>query len=156
MQELVRGAVAGLVATAPMTWTMKVAERLPTEPWRGRLPPRQITDRMLDKSGLDQHVDEDATKALAIAAHYAFGAAAGSLAAAAIVRSPLPAPVTGSAVGLGVWAASYLGWLPLVGLRRNATQEPAWCNLQMVTAHLVWGAAAGWLFNAVPEMEEYR
>ncbi|MDB5294329.1 MAG: hypothetical protein JWO31_312, partial [Phycisphaerales bacterium] len=82
-------------------------------------------------------------------AHFAFGAAAGAAYAATAGRLPGPPAVKGSAFGVGVWAASYLGWLPAVGLLPPATEESARRNLIMIGAHVVWGAAAGVLHDRI-------
>jgi len=47
--------------------------------------------------------------------------------------------------GLVVWAGSYLGLLPAVGLHRPATREPAGRNGMMIGAHVVFGAVLGLL-----------
>jgi uncharacterized membrane protein YagU involved in acid resistance len=47
----------------------------------------------------------------------------------------------GALFGVGVWAASYLGWLPAAGILRPATREPAGRNAMMIASHAVWGAS---------------
>lgn len=149
MQELLRGSLAGLIATAPMTWTMKAADRLLPRRHQGRLPPRQITESVLESADARQALDEEQLDALTVVAHYGFGTAAGALLGLTAARMRWPGPLAGAGVGLAVWAGSYLGWLPATRLRRSATQEPAPRNLQMIAAHLVWGAAAGALLDAL-------
>jgi NO-binding membrane sensor protein with MHYT domain len=51
--------------------------------------------------------------------------------------------------GLGVWATSYLGWLPVFGVRQPVTYDPVARTGLMIAAHLVWGTAAGLVFAAV-------
>jgi len=148
MDALVRGGVAGLIATGPMTWTMRAAQRLVPWPWQGRLPPRQITERVLHKAGVKRKFDQEERSALATAAHYGFGAAAGAMLGAVASRpTRIPRPLIGAAIGLGVWAASFAGWLPAAGIRRSAAKEPAGRNVQMIAAHLVWGCVAGALLD---------
>lgn len=146
--DVIRGGLAGLVATAPMTWTMRAGERLVPNCQRGRLPPRQITERILGKAGVKPRLDEDERAALTTLAHYGFGASAGCL-LGLVASDPrvLPRPLTGAMVGTLVWAASYVGWLPAAGIRRSATKEPAGRNVQLVAAHLVWGCVAGVLLD---------
>jgi hypothetical protein len=150
IQQLIQGGLAGLVATAPMSLAMRAGERLVPWPWHGRLPPRQITERVLDKAGVRTKLDEGERKAAATVAHYAFGTGAGCLlgAAASELRT-VPKPLAGVAVGMAVWAASYMGWLPAMGIRRNATEEPSGRNVQMIAAHLVWGCVAGVLLDQI-------
>ena len=49
--------------------------------------------------------------------------------------------MTGALAGGGVWMASYLGWLPGMGILKPATRHPGRRNALMLGAHLVWGAA---------------
>jgi hypothetical protein len=148
MREIIEGAVAGLIATAPMTWTMRAAEDLVPASSRGRLPPRQITEQMLAKAGVKHHLGEDERSAATVAAHYGFGTAAGCLLGLAATSAPaIPRPASGVLVGLAVWAGSYMGWLPAAGIRRSATREPAGRNVQMIAAHVVWGCIAGALLD---------
>jgi hypothetical protein len=158
LEQMVQGSLAGLVATGPMTAVMRAGERLvPLNNKvadRGKLPPRQITERVLHEAGVNQELGEQQRSAAATLAHYGFGAAAGGfLGLAASELRSVPRPMLGAAVGVAVWAASYAGWLPLVGIRRSATQEPAGRNLQMVAAHVVWGAAAGAALAAMSRAE---
>jgi hypothetical protein len=43
--------------------------------------------------------------------------------------------------GVAVWVASYLGWIPVVGILKPATLHPKRRNALMLVAHLVWGAS---------------
>ena len=154
IEQVVQGGLAGLVATAPMTAVMRAGERFvpltnKVANW-GHLPPRQITEHALHEIGVNQELDESDRSVAATLAHYGFGTAAGGLLGlAASNLSEVPRPVLGAAFGVGVWAASYAGWLPLVGIRRHATEEPAGRNIQMIAAHIVWGAAAGAALDAM-------
>jgi hypothetical protein len=147
MPNLVEGAAAGLVATAPMTWTMWATDRLLPPHAQRRLPPQQVTEELLEKAGLRDELDQPRRSSLATIAHYGFGAAAGGLLAVAAKNSPLPKPLTGAVVGGLVWAGSYLGWLPALDIRKSATRDYPGRNVQMIVAHLVWGAVAGALLD---------
>jgi uncharacterized membrane protein YagU involved in acid resistance len=148
LEQAIQGGLAGLVATGPMTAVMRAGERLVPITGkvadRGKLPPRQITERVLHEAGVRHEFDERERSAAATIAHYGFGTAAGGLLGlAASSLKATPRPVLGAAVGVAVWAASYAGWLPLTGMRRSASEEPAGRNVQMIAAHIVWGVAAG-------------
>lgn len=140
-EQCVNGALAGLIATAPMTWAMRAAGQL--LPWTAsdRLPPRQITETALQKVGNGEASPEQ-LDALATLAHYAYGGACGAVLGVALNRSPLPKPVAGAIFGLAVWGGSYLGLLPAVGVRKSAVNDHPERSLQMIVAHLVWGVAA--------------
>jgi uncharacterized membrane protein YagU involved in acid resistance len=131
--RLVLGAVAGFVATLPMSIAMrKLHDRLPEEE-RYPAPPRELID-----SATADSVSEEPARDLTIAAHHLYGAATGALVAAALPRAGI---VTGAAAGVAVWTGSYLGWIPGIALLRPATDHPERRNGMMIAAHLVWGAS---------------
>jgi hypothetical protein len=67
LSPLFSGALAGLMATGPMTAVMLILHRL--LPWweRYELPPTEITERATEKVGLD--LDNTALQAVTTAAH---------------------------------------------------------------------------------------
>lgn len=139
------GALAGLLATLPMTVAMELMHRqLPA--WeRYPLPPSEITERVTDELGLQEGMTEEDHLALTLVNHFAYGAAAGALYDPLMRHVPLPPAMRGVAFGLGVWTVSYLGLLPALGILRPATKHPAERNALMISAHVVWGAALGLL-----------
>lgn len=133
MRRATYGALAGLAATLPMTAAMaRLHRRLPPDQ-RHALPPREILAALAPRRA---RTDADGAVATLVA-HFAYGAAAGALFALQGRRSL----AAGSAYGLAVWGASYLGWIPATGLLRPATRHPARRNALMTAAHLIWGAA---------------
>lgn len=152
------GALSGLCATAPMTVTMLALHQLLPGHEQYPLPPYEITREATEKPGVVQAIRRLAaggkTKsqhdrvAQALLAHFGFGAAAGAvygLAGRAIAVAP--GPPRGVVYGLIVWAANYLGLLPAAGLYRAPQREPLGRHAMMITAHVVWGAALGLLFQ---------
>jgi uncharacterized membrane protein YagU involved in acid resistance len=131
-------ALAGAVATAPMTAAMEAMHRQLPPQEQYPLPPREIIDQMTPEA-----VEPVDHKSLAIAGHFAYGAAAGSLFALAEDHLPGHPAIKGALYGLGVWTGSYLGWLPAVGILKPATEHPGNRNALMIAAHLVWGSALG-------------
>ena len=144
MNRILLGALAGLAATAPMTLAMKLMhERLPREE-QYPLPPRQVTEGMAEKAGVNEHLDEDDRKAATWASHFAYGAACGALYGALSGERTDSRPLlAGVGFGVAVWAGSYLGWLPAAGIISPATEHPARRNALMIAAHAVWGAGVG-------------
>ena len=141
-KRILQGAIAGLTATAPMTAAMEAgADKLPKRE-RYPLPPRIITTRIARQVGVAVDEDDDAIKIATIAAHFGYGAAMGAI-YSAITPPKYTGPTTGVAFGLGVWAGSYLGALPALGILTPATEHPARRNLLMIAAHVVWGSALG-------------
>ena len=151
MRSLLEGAVAGLAATAPMTLLMAAAHRLLPRRQRYELPPAEITGAALRATGLLRG-SELAGTAETLASHFAYGAAAG-----AVYRTLAPDAKTsiasGIAYGRGVWAGSYLVWLPASGLHRSAVAEPPARNLLMLAAHVVWGASLSAILQRLRERE---
>ena len=130
--RLLIGAIAGFVGTAVMTAAMRrMHARLPARE-RYPLPPREITEIVA------RPPNETLAEDLSLAAHFGFGAAAGALLSTPEGDMPLRRGLIG---GLGVWAASYLGWVPALGILRPAHRHPLRRNALMIAAHFVWGAA---------------
>ena len=143
MNGMLVGAAAGVAATVPMTIVMETLHRqLPGEPPRP-LPPREVVEGVAVKTGVHRELDERDMQQLTLVAHFGYGAACGAVFGAVAPRS-MPAAVTaGMMFGLGVWAGSYLGLLPALGVRQPATEDPLARSGLMIAAHVVWGAAAG-------------
>ena len=141
IRSLVRGAVAGALATAPMSLVMLVLQHsLPGR--REPLPPREITENLLEAADLHPRRDPEATQHLTVAGHFGYGAACGAL-LSPFVRGAR----SGVALGLLVWGGSYLGLLPAVDLFPSATEKSARQNALMIVSHIVWGAALGTLLR---------
>ena len=130
--RLLTGALAGVVATAPMTAAMTHLHRGLAGRNRYPLPPREIVGSVAPP--LKGAAASDAT----IAAHFAYGALCGAAFAA---LSPKPTIATGVAGGVGIWLASYFGWVPSINILRPASRHPASRNALMILAHVVWGGA---------------
>ncbi|HEX8285383.1 MAG TPA: DUF6789 family protein [Pyrinomonadaceae bacterium] len=144
MNRILLGALAGLAATAPMTLAMKLMhEQLPREE-RYPLPPRQVTEGVAEKAGVNKQLGEDEREAATWASHFAYGTACGALyGALAGGRADSHPLLAGVGFGVAVWAGSYLGWLPAAGIIAPATEHPARRNALMIAAHVVWGATTG-------------
>ena len=144
MNKYLAGAVAGTLATIPMTLTMKTLHRQIPKKERKPLPPEQITMEIAEDIGAEDLLDEKIEReAVTLFNHFAYGAAAGAVYAAVAENVDLPPALKGIGYGLAVWTGSYLGWLPLAGILPPATEHPASQNRTMIAAHVVWGAALG-------------
>lgn len=142
-KKLLRGAVAGFAATAPMSMTMLLGWRMLPRPEKYPLPPRLITEEISERVGLRDHLEEDQVVGLTVVSHFGYGALFGAVYALSEDRIPMHSSLKGSLAGLVLWVGSYLGWLPAVGILRPATRHPWRRNLLMVTAHIVWGVTLG-------------
>ena len=141
--KLLKGALAGFIATAPMSATMLVGWRLLPRRERYPLPPRLITEEISERARIEDHLGEKQLIGLTIFSHFGYGALFGALYALFESRVPLHSSLKGILTGLGVWAGSYLGWLPATGVLTSATRHPWRRNLLMILAHVVWGLILG-------------
>jgi hypothetical protein len=138
------GALAGFIATAPMSALMLAWHRRLPINQRDPLPPEQITLNALDAASLDDDLTRTQIAALTVFNHFAYGAATGSLYGGLTSTCQPASPLfSGMAYGLGVWGINYLGLLPSLDLYRAATREPAQRNWLLLTAHIVWGGSLG-------------
>jgi len=136
------GGISGLVATIPMSAVMKTWQQLLPVSEQYALPPKLITQELAEQAGVASDLDREELQAATLFNHFAHGAAAAAV-YGALARGAHANVTTGVAFGGGVWAVSYLGWLPLLGMRAAATREPAGRNAMMLAAHLVFGGMLG-------------
>ena len=150
MDQIMAGAVAGLSATVPMTAAMtEMHKHLPPHE-QYPLPPRLITENALASVDAHDELPEEGETKLALVNHFAYGTAMGSIYAAGLkALGAEPSTANGVAFGLGVWAISYQGLLPVAGLFPPAHQQPARRNALMIAAHIVWGAGLGLALRAL-------
>lgn len=139
---LLRGAVAGFIATLPMTIAMEWMHRQLPAQERYPLPPSEIVT-VAEEVSIGEQLDEAPHMAATLVSHFAYGAAAGALYAPLARHVALPPTLRGVAFGMLVWSGSYLGLLPGLGILRPATEHPARRTALMIAAHVVWGATLG-------------
>jgi hypothetical protein len=141
MNRYVAGAAGGLLATLPMTIGMEAPFRRLPATQQHPLPPRELVDAVADGAA-KRHDSGRAYTSLA--AHFGYGMLTGALYPLAgrgrLRRHPV---LVGSTFGVGIWAASYLGWAPAAGLLAPATRHPRQRRWLMIAVHLVWGAVTG-------------
>lgn len=143
------GAGSGLVATGAMTVAMLALQQMLPKWEQYPLPPRRIVDVLARWLGLRRDLDKTELNALTAVAHFGYGTSMGALYGPIGLALPLPGVVTGILWGLLVWAGSYLGVLPALGILRPATKHPAARNALMIAAHLVWGSSLGALTSRI-------
>jgi putative membrane protein len=153
VRKLLKGAAAGFIATAPMSITMLLGWTLLPRPEKYHLPPREITEEIAERVGVEHDLSEDQLVGLTIASHFGYGALFGSIYTLFEQRMPMDASLKGALMGLGVWVGSYLGWLPAMGILRPATRHPWRRNLMMIVAHLVWGVTLGEVTRKLTERD---
>lgn len=141
--QLTRGVLAGVAGTALMTPVQLVGMRVLPRSERDRWMPKQVFTNLAGKVGLRRHLDRDQEDALAVAAHFGYGATFGAL--YALWRRGRGSLPTGILFGLAIWAISYAGYLPASGLTRPPDQHDAYSMTRLAVAHVVYGAALGLL-----------
>ena len=143
-----RGALAGLIATVPMSLTMVALFRTLPQDERYPIAPAILTSEVVERA-LHRHLNPPARMALTLASHFAYGASMGAVAGPFARRLRLPGPFAGILAGIGVWALNYAAALPSLGLLRPEAQRPAPRRLLLFTAHLTWGVTLGWVISAI-------
>jgi hypothetical protein len=156
-RRIAGGFADGVLATVPMSAFMLLAQRLGA---MGQQPPEKITDASLHAAGAD-HVPAPLEKAATALFHFAFGGAAGAAFSAwarrparvgrrsrrarrAVRRRDLPrTALAGAAFGSLVWAASYMGWVPALGIMPPAHRDRPGRPASMLVAHWIYGVTLG-------------
>jgi uncharacterized membrane protein YagU involved in acid resistance len=131
------GAVAGVVATGAMS-AWQAAGQL-SGPY-GEQPPKRLVRTAARRLGLPARRHGPVTWPVTAAAHLGFGAACGAVYATVVSRSTVG---YGSAFGLAVWAVSYPGWIPAVGVLPPPHRDNPRRAWTMLIGHVVYGAVLG-------------
>ena len=143
VRDVRNGALAGLIATVPMTLVMLIGWGLLPRREQYPLPPREITEEMAEKANIEAKLTDNQLTVASLFSHFAYGAMTGSIYAVLERKMRGADELKGVVAGLLVWVGSYLGWLPALRILKPATQHPWRRNLLMIVAHLVWGVTLG-------------
>ena len=138
--RLLRGAVWGSAATAVMSLVFAAGQLGGA---LDRWPPRLIVDTVLER------LPVEARGPAAGVGHIGYGAAAGAAYSATIPRRRRGAG-TGVLFGLLIWAASYEGWVPAMGVLPLAHRDRRARAVTVLLAHLVYGATLGAVARRAP------
>jgi uncharacterized membrane protein YagU involved in acid resistance len=131
------GGLAGAVATVAMS-AWQAAGQLTGR--YGEQPPKRLVRAAARKLGRPVRRHDPVTWPLTVVAHLGFGAASGTLYAMVLPRSTV---VRGTAFGLVVWAASYAGWMPAVGLLPPPHRDNPRRAWTMLIGHVIYGSVLG-------------
>ena len=143
--RVAQGASAGLLATialyglrtASQKWLPGSVPPIREDPGKFMMErvemhlPREVRERIPDA------VESAASKGLAMGYGVTAGAVYGAFRPAG--RDPV---ADGTVLGLMVWAAGYLGWLPALGLTPPVTRQKAGEVIGPVVRHALWGISA--------------
>jgi hypothetical protein len=131
------GAVGGAAATVAMSAWMAAGQL--TGP-HGEQPPKRVVRRLARRAGIPARRGGTGIRLATAAAHLGFGVCSGALYGSVVSRSTTS---RGVAFGLGVWAASYTGWIPALGLLPPPGKDNPRRAWTIRTAHVVYGATLG-------------
>lgn len=140
LSSLVDGAVAGMVATAPMTAVMVACKQLLPLEDQYALPPEEIVEDVAHVAQLRGALETDLKQPTVWAAHYSYGALMGVIYGALTRGCPTRSIRRGVTFGAAVWAANYLAALPAANSKASASRESLARNGMMIASHLAWGA----------------
>jgi len=152
---MLMGAAAGFISTLPMTIFMQTAWMQMPRREMHPLPPRQITRKLLRRSGVQGRINDRSETALTLLLHFLFGAAAGAFYGVLTEKFPGRDEVKGTLAGASLWTGSYLGWIPALRILPPATQHPWRMNLLMLVAHFIWGFSWGILTRMFSSRKQY-
>lgn len=116
----------------------------------GRMPPRIIVERGLHTAGIKGHLSRATRQTASAVAHLGFGASQGAIYACLLdtipqLREP-PISVGASSItavpyALLVWATSYAGWIPALGIMPPPSRDRPGRPTSMLISHVVFGVA---------------
>jgi glycine/D-amino acid oxidase-like deaminating enzyme/nitrite reductase/ring-hydroxylating ferredoxin subunit len=141
IRAMIRGGAGGAVATAAMSGALVVQKKLGL---LGEHPPRKIVRGLrwrMGALGTSRRAENVAT----VLAHWGFGVASGALFGLlhARKRGLAASTLLGAGFGLAVWAASYYGWVPALGVMRPPQRDRPMRPTSMAAAHLLFGTVLG-------------
>jgi uncharacterized membrane protein YagU involved in acid resistance len=151
VNRVLRGALAGTLATVPMSAVMMGAKRSGR---MGGMPPEKITANLLERSGI--HPTETQQDVAAGVLHFGFGSAAGAVFGAVAPRRVIARVPLGMAYGAAIWGVSYMGWVPAFGIMPHAAHDRRDRQLVMLAGHLVYGTALALLVGRRAGADEGR
>jgi putative membrane protein len=151
--RLLKGAIAGFVATAPMSISMLIGWQLLPQHEKYHLPPRMITEEIAERADIEDRLGETDLVGLTIFSHFGYGALFGGVYALYGQKLPMHDSLKGALSGVALWVGSYLGWLPAMGILSPATRHPWRRNLLMIVAHVIWGVTLGEVTRKLTENE---
>lgn len=155
VRAIVDGALGGVVGTAGMSAFMLAAGKAGL---MGEQPPDKIAGAVLDAADIHMREEEE-QDALAMLLHFGFGISCGALFGVLHRRLPfrVPAALEGMIFAFLIWATSYQGWIPALGIMPPASRDHPRRPLTMILAHFIYGALLGTVVarrNPPPDPQE--
>jgi hypothetical protein len=152
VKAILDGVLGGAVGTAGMSAVMLAAGKAGLI---GEQPPDKIAGAALDAAGVHAR-DEEEQDAAATLLHFSFGIGCGALFGLLHRRLPfrLPGALHGMLFAVIIWAISYQGWIPALGIMPPASKDYPDRSRVMFVAHLVYGALLGAIVERRPPDDE--
>ena len=152
MDTIVHGALAGAAGTAVMTLMMKKVSPkvMPADMRPDEFPPKRVVAWAEEQAGEPNALTESQEQKVAMGAHFAYGS--GSGVAYGILRRQMPgipAPLVGMTFGVGLWAFSFEGWMPALGVQEATTEKPVKKWPAPIMMHMVYGASTAMAYEAL-------
>jgi hypothetical protein len=146
MKRAIYGALGGLGGTIALTG---LRQGLASVGLVQTSAPEQVVDR-LDELGLTDDWSPEAHRALAVAAHLAYGVGTGAVLGLLRRRrgGVSEEAAVGSALGLLAWGAGWSTWLPLAGVHEPPWEQETPRVLLPVLDHAVFGAVWALIYRA--------
>jgi len=101
-QPMRSGALAGMIATLPMTVFMLLMGRVLPKWQHYELPPEALTDEQAERAGVKEHMEKPERVTVALIAHVGYGAAMGTAYPLSAKNVSFPSIFKGIVFGLGV------------------------------------------------------
>ena len=151
-----RGFIAGGLATLPMTLAMTTLHKAFHRTKKHPLPPEKVSMEVLEATSIKEKRDGKPRHRLFWLSHLLYGACAGALYVPFAQRGSLAPVIQGGIYGIVIWALSYLGILPSLKLYPSPIRQSAQTQVEMVTAHIVWGTILGVLVDQFLHPRRHR
>lgn len=153
---VVAGAVGGVAGGIAMTVLMtRIAPRVvPADARPNKPAPQKVVEWAERQVHKPQALPQKPKKATALATHLGYSAVTGAGYGFARHQLPgitqrVPTPASGVLFGLIVWAVSFEGLLPLLGVMPRTTEHPPKRRLAPMMGHAVFGAVTAVVASAV-------
>lgn len=141
------GAIAGGIATIPMSTLMLAAQRLG---YLGDSPPRLMSAVALGAAG--KHDPGKLTEvAIATELHVSIGVVNGALFGVLTERAGMRIHrgIQGTVFGTLVWALAYRGWMPMLKIMPPMEKDRPDRQVVMFLSHIVFGGVLGLMLDRV-------
>jgi pimeloyl-ACP methyl ester carboxylesterase/uncharacterized membrane protein YagU involved in acid resistance len=150
--SILAGALAGMTGGLVMMMMRKrmVPKIMPQPMQPDEFVPQEVIKWTETQVGHPQALSDGQEMKAAAGAHLGYSALMGTLyGLARPLMQTVPTPLAGAAFGLGVWALSFEGWMPALGIIERTTDKPAQKWLVPIMGHMVYGAVTALAFEAL-------